>query len=109
VTGSVVQGADEITKDSDGKSITVPVAFFKAVLRYKKSDSANVWSAAGFYTDHKNYGSQNSNLKAVSMSIDELETKTGHDFFVNLIDKIGADNAAAVEAKDPATSSVWGL
>ena len=109
VTGSVVQGADEITKDSDGKSITVPVAFFKAVLRYKKSDSANVWSAAGFYTDHKNYGSQNSNLKAVSMSIDELEAKTGHDFFVNLIDKIGADNAAAVEAKDPATSSVWGL
>ena len=109
VTGGVVQGSNEITEDSDGKSITVPVAFFKAVLRYKKSDSANVWSAAGFYTEHKNYGGQNSNLKAVSMSIDELETKTGFDFFVNLAAKIGADNAAAVEAQDPATSSVWGL
>ena len=109
VTGCVVKGSTELTEDSDGKSITVPVAFFKAVLRYKKSDTANVWSAAGFYTDHKNYGGQNDNLKAVSMSIDELEEKTGHDFFVNLAAKIGADNAAAVEAQDPSASSVWGL
>lgn len=109
VTGSVVEGSTELTEDSDGKSITVPVAFFKAVLRYKKGDPSNVWSAAGFYTEHKNYGAANGNLKAISMSIDELEKKTGHDFFVNLEAKIGAENAAAVEAQEPASSSVWGL
>ena len=109
VTGTIVDGATEITEDSDGKALTVPVALFKAVLRYKKSDTGNVWTAAGFYTEHKNYGSSNSDLKAVSMSIDELEEKTGFDFFVNLAGKIGADEAAAVEAKDPSTSSVWGL
>jgi hypothetical protein len=43
------------------------------------------------------------------MSIDELEQKTGYDFFVNLVDKIGADAAAAVEAQDPTKYSVWGL
>ena len=88
--------------------MTVPVAFFKAVLRYKKGD-ANVWTAAGFYTDHKNYGGSNADLKAVSMSIDELEEKTGHDFFVNLAGKIGSDEAAAVEAQKPSSYKVWGL
>ena len=108
VTGCVVDGSKEITTDSDGKTMTVPVAFFKAVLRYKKGD-ANVWTAAGFYTDHKNYGGSNANLKAVSMSIDELEEKTGHDFFVNLAGKIGSDEAAAVEAQKPGEYKVWGL
>ena len=108
VTGCVVEGSKELTEDSDGKTMTVPVAFFKAVLRYKKGD-ANVWTAAGFYTDHKNYGGSNADLKAVSMSIDELEEKTGHDFFVNLAGKIGSDEAAAVEAQKPSSYKVWGL
>ena len=41
------------------------------------------------------------------MSIDELEEMTGIDFFVNLPDKIGAEQAAKIEAADPANSSVW--
>lgn len=106
VTGCVVDGATEFSTDTDGKTITIPVAFFKAVLRYKAGD-ANVWTAAGFYTDHKKY--TNIDLKAVSMTIDELEEKTGLDFFVNLTDKIGADKAADVEAQDPSAFSVWGL
>ena len=108
VTGCVVDGATEFSTDTDGKTITIPVAFFKAVLCYKAGD-ANVWTAAGFYTDHKNYSPNNSDLKAVSMTIDELEEKTGLDFFVNLTDKIGADKAADVEAQDPSAFSVWGL
>ena len=106
VTGCVVDGATEFSTDTDGKTITIPVAFFKAVLRHKAGD-ANVWTAAGFYTDHKKY--TNIDLKAVSMTIDELEEKTGLDFFVNLTDKIGADKAADVEAQDPSAFSVWGL
>jgi DNA/RNA endonuclease G (NUC1) len=108
VTGCVVDGSKEITTDSDGKNITVPVAYFKAVLRYKKGD-ANVWTGAGFYTEHKNYLHNSANLKAVSMSIDELEEMTGHDFFVNLAGKIGSDEAAAVEAQQPGEYKVWGL
>jgi endonuclease G len=108
VTGCIVEGSEKKELDSDKKEITIPVAFFKAVLRYKAGDT-NVWTAAGFYTDHKNYSPNNSDLKAVSMTIDELEEKTGLDFFVNLTDKIGADKAADVEAQDPSAFSVWGL
>ena len=106
VTGCVVEGSTEITTDSDGKNITVPVAYYKAVLRYKKGD-ADVWTGAAFYTEHKRY--PNNDLKAVSMSIDELEEMTGHDFFVNLPGKVGDDAAAAVEAQKPTDYKVWNL
>ena len=106
VTGCVVEGSKEITTDSDGKNITVPVAYYKAVLRYKKGD-ADVWTGAAFYTEHKRY--PNNDLKAVSMSIDELEEMTGHDFFVNLPGKVGDDAAAAVEAQKPTDYKVWNL
>ena len=106
VTGCVVEGSKEITTDSDGKNITVPVAYYKAVLRYKKGD-ADVWTGAAFYTEHKKY--PNNDLKAVSMSIDELEEMTGHDFFVNLPGKVGDDAAAAVEAQKPTDYKVWNL
>ena len=43
------------------------------------------------------------------MSIDELEKKTGFDFFVNLAGKIGKDKADALEALDPATVAIWNL
>ena len=108
VTGCVVDGAQEFSTDSDGKQITIPVAFFKALLRYQKGGNPE-WAAAGFYTEHKDYGSAKNDLKAVSMSIDELETKTGIDFFVHLEGKIGKDEAKAIEAADPTTLPVFGL
>jgi DNA/RNA endonuclease G (NUC1) len=107
VTGCVVDGATEFSTDSDGNKITIPVAFFKALLRYQKG-AANEWIAAGFYTDHKKY-SNNSDFKAISMSIDELEKKLGIDFFVNLEKKVGKDAAAAIEAADPSNNTVLGL
>ena len=107
VTGCILNGATEFSTDSDGKKVTIPTAFFKALLRYDADSSGNVWTGAAFYTDHKQYS--NHDFKAISMSIDELEQKTGYDFFVNLVDKIGADAAAAVEAQDPTKYSVWGL
>jgi DNA/RNA endonuclease G (NUC1) len=108
VTGCLVDGATEFSTDSDGKTVTIPVAFYKAVLRYKADGGDNAWTAAGFYTDHKKYST--SDLKAISMSIDELEKKTGHDFFVNLAGKIGADAAAAVETQDPKNyNTIWGM
>lgn len=107
VTGCIVEGATEYSTDTSGKKITIPVAFYKAWLRYKADGGNDKWIAAGFYTEHKKY--TNNDLSAVAMSIDELEQKTGFDFFVNLKDEIGAEAAAAVEAQDPTKNAVWGL
>ena len=106
VTGCTVADATEFSEDSDKKQITIPTTFFKAVLVYKKGADQE-WTSAGFFTEHKKYSSND--LKPISMTIDELEEKTGLDFFVNLTDKIGSDKAAEVEAQVPAESSVWGL
>ena len=106
VTGCLVEGATETSTDSDGKKITIPVAFYKALLRYEKGGTPE-WTCAGFYTEHKNYTDRS--LKNISMSIDELESKTGFDFFVHLADKIGKDSADALEAQNPADQPIWKL
>ena len=106
VTGCMVADPIEFSTDTDGKKITIPTAFFKAVLVYKKGADQE-WTSAGFFTEHKKYSSND--LKPISMTIDELEEKTGLDFFVNLAGKIGKEKADAVETQVPAESSVWGL
>ena len=92
-------------RDSNGNSVTIPDAYFKAILRYSKSSTLGTWNAAAFYLEHKSYSE--SLGKKHSMSIDELEKITGIDFFVNLPAKVGADMAARLEAQDPKNSSVW--
>ena len=105
VTGVMVSSASEIQKDSYGKNVTVPDAYFKAVLKYSPSSTLGTWNAAAFYLEHRAYSG--SVGKEHSMSIDELEEMTGIDFFVNLPTKIGEEQAAKLEAADPANSSVW--
>ena len=105
VTGVMVSSSSEIQKDSYGNNVTVPDAYFKAVLKYSKSSTLGTWNAAAFYLEHRAY--TGSVGKEHSMSIDELEAMTGIDFFVNLPAKIGEDQAAKLEAADPANSSVW--
>ena len=105
VTGVMVSASSEIQRDSYGNKVTVPDAYFKAVLKYSKSSTLGAWNAAAFYLEHRAYSGNVS--KEHSMSIDELEEMTGIDFFVNLPAKIGEDQAAKLEAADPANSSVW--
>ena len=105
VTGVIVSETSKIEKDSYGKNVTVPDAYFKAVLKYSKSSTLGTWNAAAFFLEHRAYSG--SIGKEHSMSIDELEKKTGLDFFVNLPAKVGADQAARIEAAVPANSSVW--
>ena len=105
VTGVIVSSSSEIQKDSYGNNVTVPDAYFKAVLKYSKSSTLGAWNAAAFYLEHRAYSGSVS--KEHSMSIDELEEMTGIDFFVNLPAKIGEEQAAKLEAADPANSSVW--
>lgn len=105
VTGVMVSSSSKKEKDSYGKSVTVPDSYFKAVLKYSTKSTLGTWNAAAFYLEHRAYSG--SVTKEHSMSIDELEAMTGIDFFVNLPAKIGADQAAKIEAADPASSSVW--
>ena len=105
VTGVMVSASSEIQRDSYGNKVTVPDAYFKAVLKYSKSSTLGAWNAAAFYLEHRAYSGSVS--KEHSMSVDELEEMTGIDFFVNLPAKIGEDQAAKLEAADPANSSVW--
>ena len=105
VTGVIVSPSSKKERDSYGQSVTIPDAYFKAVLKYSKSSTLGAWNAAAFYLEHRAYSGSVS--KEHSLSIDELEEMTGIDFFVNLPAKIGADQAAKLEAADPAGSSVW--
>lgn len=108
VTGCVVEGSKTFTQDSDGKKMTVPVAYYKVLLRYSKSSTLSTWAAMAFYTEHKSYSSSTS-LRSIAMSVDELEEMLGMDFFVNLPAKLGETRAAELEAEDPLKNSVWGL
>ena len=105
VTGVIVSSSSKKERDSYGQSVTIPDAYFKAVLKYSKSSTLGAWNAAAFYLEHRAYSGSVS--KEHSLSIDELEEMTGIDFFVNLPAKIGEDQAAKIEAADPANSSVW--
>ena len=87
MTGCSVEGSTEVAKDNDGKEVTVPVGYYKALLGYSKSESVGMTGENGGYTgcafwfDNKPYsGSYMDN----AMTISELEEKTGVDFFVNL-------------------------
>lgn len=105
VTGVIVSPSSKKEKDSYGKSVTVPDAYFKAVLKYSKSSTLGAWNAAAFYLEHKAYSGGVG--KEHSMSVDELEEMTGLDFFVNLPAKVGEEQAKKLEAADPADSPIW--
>ncbi len=86
------------TTDSQGHTLVVPKYFYMAFLYYDKS--ANNYKAFALWTEQK----QSNNDAAATVinnriSIDELERRTGIDFFCNLPDDI--------EATVEATASYW--
>lgn len=105
VTGVIVSPSSQKEKDSYDQSVTIPDAYFKALLRYSKSSTLGQWNAAAFYLEHRNYTEKIG--KQHSMSIDELEEMTGIDFFCNLPAKIGDSQAAKIEAAVPADVALW--
>lgn len=112
VTGCIIDYKDGQTVkyalDNYGKKVTVPTAYYKVVLRYRKSSTIGYsgYSACAVWLDHKVYSSSSIN-SSYSMSVDDLEKKTGIDFFVNLPAKVGEETAAKIEAEDPAKVSWW--
>lgn len=99
VTGCSVKGSDKYVLDADGKHVTVPTGYYKALLR---RDKGNAYSAAAFWFDNVENKAA-SIQKSMSMSIDKLEEKVGVDFFVNL----PADVQKSVEAQNPADAAWW--
>ncbi len=99
VTGCSVEGSTKYVLDADNKHITVPVGYYKALLRLDKDKN---YSAVAFWLDNKS-NSASSIQKSMAMSVDDLEKKVGVDFFVNL----PADTQKSVEAQDPADVAWW--
>ena len=73
--------------------VTVPAAFFKAVLRHK-GDS---WSAIGFMFANE---AGHKSLSTYAMSIEDLQIITDIDFFYNLPDEIEEKVEASYSLKD---------
>lgn len=101
VTGCVVDGSSDYAYDNEGKEVTVPVAYYKALLGYKKDGTLGITAQTGGYTacafwyDHKPYSG---NVMNQSMTVTELEEKTGVDFFVNLPSVTDMETARKVES-----------
>ena len=88
VTGCIVKGSSKKAYDNNGRAVTVPVAYYKAVIRYMKGSTLGYSGYMGLamYFEHKAYSHSNinSSMTDIVMSIDALEAKTVVDFFVNL-------------------------
>lgn len=106
VTGCTVAGSTRKAYDNDGKAVTVPTGYFKALLGYKKSGTVGKTGAQGGYTARGFYFlNQNTynSYQSQSMTVSELEEKVGLDFFVNLPAAIGSELARKVES----TADSW--
>ena len=108
VTGCDVADSPGYATDNDGKQVTVPGHYFKVVLAYKtdKSFGHNGYQGAAVFLDHRMYEEATIEPR-LSMSIDDLEAITGHDFFANLPSAIGEEAAEAVESENPADVGWW--
>lgn len=101
VTGCVVEGSTKFAQDNDGKNVTVPVGYYKALLGYKKNATFGItlqtsgYTSIAFWFDHEAYSGDYMNM---AMTVDALEEKTGEDFFVNLPAAIGQEKADKVES-----------
>lgn len=91
---------DQIEKyiGNGSQRIAVPKHYFMALLWLKNGD----YKAIGFWLDHKSYD-KNASYANHTVSIDELEEKTGFDFFHNLPNDIEDKVEASYNKSD------WGL
>ena len=113
VTGCVVEGSKAYVKDASSNNVTVPTAYFKALLRYKTKSTIGFSDYAGiaFWFDHAKYSiKSNAELPLsdeMSMSIASLEDKLGYDLFVNLDNMVGEETAKRIKTQDPQNVSWW--
>lgn len=106
LTGCVTTGSTDYALDNDSKHITIPVAYYKALLRYAPESTLGYEGYMGlaFWFDHKAY-SKDEAYKDHAISIAELEETLGFELFVNLPDKVGESTTTAIKAENPLGSS----
>lgn len=92
VKGGTIRDGEIIghIKRNNGTTVVIPAYYYMALLYCKN----NTYGAIAFYMEHKDYGVKNSDdvtlqdLLDHALSIDQLEERTGIDFFSNLPDAI---------------------
>lgn len=84
---------DAVLKTTD-KGLLVPKYYFMAVLCVQQGQ----YKALGFWIEHKACNDSGNDLAKYVVNIDELEKKTGIDFFCNLPDEI--ENRVESESVD---------
>lgn len=104
VTGCTVKGSTQSTTDCAGKKMTIPTAYYKAILRYTRSSG---YAGCAIWLDHDTDPYRTVDKRDM-MSIAALEEKLGIDLFVNLPAKVGDAKAAEIKAKAP-TVNTWPL
>jgi len=113
VSGCICDGAQYYVLDRSTNKVTVPTAFFKAVLRYSCNTTIGTdgFCAAAFLFDHEEYSQSDKSSrqlsKSMSMSVSDLETTLGYKLFVNLDCVIGEDKASIVKKENPQNNNWW--
>ena len=75
--------------------LIVPKYFYMALLHYNKA--TDTYHAIAFWTLHEKAADKNKNYGDYAISIDELEKRTGIDFFCNLPDVVEKEVEAEVD------------
>lgn len=89
----------------NGTKVPVPKFFYMALLKVHKG----VYTSIAFWVEHKDYGYDSNStvpkkiMKQHAISVNQLEAKTGIDFFPNLPD------AAEEKIEDCCLPADWGL
>lgn len=101
VTGCDVRNSTQWSGTRGGHAAKVPTHYYKALLRKKGGN----YSAIAFHIPHSGNSSVClADIMDYICSIDELEQRTGLDFFVNLPTLLGKDTADGIEAADPSVT-----
>jgi len=107
ITGCVTKGSTTYCKDNNGKHVTIPTAYYKALLAYKKDPKFGHKGYLGcaYYIEHKQQPTTIKKDRAIS--IDELEKILGMDLFANLPNVLDARTADLIESEDPVNVKFW--
>lgn len=93
------QKTDGVYSFKCNNRLLVPQYFYCALLSVKNGK----YHAIGIWTTHSNDAQSSTTIKNCAISIDELERRTGIDFFCNLPDEIEDETEATLDL------SFWGL
>ncbi len=92
VGGSETVYTTTTSSASAPQTVQIPNYYFKVVMKVKRNDVKEVTSALalGFWYENKSYAGLNKKSSDFALSVDEIERKTGFDFFANLPDEMEA-------------------